>query len=336
MFSFPFSEDGLKRSFEEHDELKGLPLYDFCKILDKDDTEGDQGYCLSKWSDTEDNYFTHSDLCYKLRRNLINLKINSSDQQLSTPIDVQHKYKYLKYWFNDYKLNYYLDEQTLSIFSNIWRDYCHENSIEIDCKFYFNKLYQKEDQLMEILIDFYEYYNNANYKDSEMKQEMKRNLQLYISDDLNTYQNIDAYCKENDNSRELCNKFLQHRQEENKGLGELHKALHKQAEVQIPGTYKERAYPYEEETLQQQESETGGNTSGTVAGVLITMTGISTLLLILYKFTPFGTWLRPIIRKEKMFDNFDIEETDESSLENFQNDNASYINEKYNIAYYSS
>ncbi|SBT01976.1 PIR protein [Plasmodium ovale] len=315
MLSFPFSEDGLKRSFEDNDELEGLPLYDFCKILDKDVTESDQGYCLSKWTETEDNYFTHSDLCYKLRRNLINLKNNSSDQELSTPIDAEHKYKYLKYWFNDYKLTYYLDEQTLSIFSNVWNDYCRENSIDIYCKFDFHKLYQKEDQLMEILIDFNEYYNNANYKDSGMKQDMKRRLQLYISDYLNTYQNIDAYCKENDNSRELCNKFLQHRQEENKGLGELHKALYKQAEVQIASTDKETAYPYEEETLQQQENQTDGNTS----------------------FTPFGTWLRRIIRrKRKFFDNFDIEETDESSLQNCQNDNASYINKKYNMSYHSS
>ncbi|SBT72897.1 PIR protein [Plasmodium ovale] len=90
-----------------------------------------------------------------------------------------------------------------------------------------------------------------------------------------------------------------------------------------------------QEPLHQEEDSKHMSKANAMITLFCTILSICFLLFCLYKFTPFGSWLRPkIFRKKRVLD--DLQDDEQQFLNGNVNGNINFNNSRYNIAYHSA
>ncbi|SBT74250.1 PIR protein [Plasmodium ovale] len=115
------------------------------------------------------------------------------------------------------------------------------------------------------------------------------------------------------------------------------KDLNSTEQYNCPTEQMENKGPPERKGVDPGDGASNDNSNGVntvVIPVIMTMIGIFFLLLLLHKFTPFGSWARHQLRKkDKIWNN--IYEGAQKLLRNPRNENISFSNSEFNIKYNS-
>ncbi|SBT30688.1 PIR Superfamily Protein [Plasmodium ovale wallikeri] len=341
-------EGGFKCKFEdlveENESLRSFYLFKFYEVFNNEVVEEkDRQYCSGIIpSDLFSEGNAAIDLCAKLRRNF---QILSDTEEKLQKTD---GCRYLKFWFNDQLISYAFPFNSISPIKDNWENI--ENSVNIIRKCDNEDIveYQEDDivrhnndafYVMEII---YEYLKNSNGISTDGfgqdLNDIRNEIRIsYITDNSEVYKTIKDSCDSNSSSM-LCKIYEKCKTEHSIELGKLENKIVAQIESQKGGGRLSYVDPTTEmkemaSIFSGLENSESSSSAGTIAtSFIFVIMGILCILLILYKFTPFGSWIRPLIRrKKKIWEN--IEDENDEFLHFSEDTRVLPNNRQYKIAY---
>ncbi|SBS89523.1 PIR Superfamily Protein [Plasmodium ovale curtisi] len=225
---------------------------------------------------------------------------------------------YANYWLNNKVRNNNGElEEYASNFFEIFSSSAYMDFIPSECKKYIYNLGEDKFKKMKILFTYYNDYNNFR-----MNKKIKPNLSCtYAQNCANIYKDNIIKCSTFED--DFCTK-----------LKEFKNTL--MQELKSPGicTAEQEIILSIDRTMAESSSQKGSEeptqASTISASTFGTTMGVPLVLLLLYKFTPFGSWLSPQIGNIK--NRFNISDNEQNdSLFNYSELNSS--NEQYNVPY---
>ncbi|SBS89395.1 PIR Superfamily Protein [Plasmodium ovale curtisi] len=321
---------------EENDSLEDFYLYKFYEEFNKEnDIDDHNSYCNSHFTTFEDGGLSINDLCAKLRRNFS--KLSNIDPSLSK----QDGCRYLKFWLNDQIISYEYNYNIISPLMEKWDTFESLSSSEGNCgsddileDYYNSDVYSINSEAFYVMEIIFEYLKKG---DAIRKTVNIQNINgilndikdSYITDNFPVYNKIKDKCSKS-NSGHLCKIYNKCKNQYGEQLLELERKIGiyriaEAAEIERSRLAKELS------DVSRSSSTSGGSIA---AGFICSFLGLLLSSLILYKFTPFGAWLRRKMgRKEHMWNNI------EEEVDKFQNNPKSFNrkskNRPYNIIYHS-
>ncbi|CAI7717854.1 PIR protein [Plasmodium vivax] len=315
-FALPFT------TYEKYFELQELPLFKNYEKLNHEDLGRYSNMCpdLMHGHDVDLGLVA---LCRKLKRNLHDI----SNEEKYTDITHDKRCTYLKYWFLDNFLTFH-DWKDVSKISDKWNAATGRQP-HIKCKFDANYK-NREYLMMDIIVDFYEYFHNKDINKAHEKMEAYRGFIDYFQENYNTYERIEQSCR-TDTSSDLCTKF----KECNGHCRTFLDSMMPKVKEHIEAEKKSLQIFEELKKIPKYITEHLGSSRGsTVGAILAVLIGLSFMFLILYKYTPLGDRVRlHIFKKKRKWKNLD-EEVDRL-YHSYETQQGHSNNRKYTIAYNS-
>ncbi|SCO65542.1 VIR protein [Plasmodium vivax] len=314
----------IETTFDKYKHLlDDLPLFKYYKHLDED-LRSYNNAC-AEFPQKSDAHIHLTDICKKLVRNLHNISQNDSYNN----IDKNKRCKYLKYWLYDYILTYNTPNNDW-ILNEKWQNELEKRG-DIDCEF--ESCYKNKDfHIMDIIVDFYEYYNRNDDKEHVEKQNARRGFIQFFKENYKIYKSMEKKCLNQKEPVELCKKFHECDKKCRSFLSTIEPIVKEQLEVEAKSYNVLDQLKQTFEVLIDKASSNIGSSIGVSAG---SMAGISFISLILYKFTPFGSFVRPFIPKK--IGNFNYLEGEIENLAHSHQMMELYSNKRrYNFAYHSA
>ncbi|CAG9483856.1 unnamed protein product [Plasmodium vivax] len=310
-------------TYEKYDDLQELPLFKNYKQLNDDNLGGYANMC-SDLMHGHDVDLGLVQLCRKLERNLQDI---SNGEKYADITNDKKRCTYLKYWFFDNFLTLH-DWKDVWKISDKWKALTEKHSY-IKCNFdenYNNSKYL----MMDIIVDFYEYYNNKDINEVQGKMEARRGFVNYFKEYYDTYKQIEQSCC-TDTSSSLCKKFHECDEQCRTFLD----GLMPKVEAHIEAEKKSLQIFEELKKIPKFITEhLGSNGGSAVDAILAVLIGLSFMFLILYKYTPLGDRVRlHIFKKKRKWKNLD-EEVDRL-YHSYETQQGHSNNRKYTIAYNS-
>ncbi|SBT58183.1 PIR Superfamily Protein [Plasmodium ovale wallikeri] len=320
------------------DELKSLESFlEYSRFDASEAYDKKSSYCDSELTELYKSKHFHT-FCHKFTRNFSNLvgKWN------------KHKYnndscEYLNYWTYNQLINnnFNVDENDLSKsqvikdIKTLWNIY---SDFYPSCKLKNYKMNTSHFKYMKELHDYSQNYLSIKEKRCLSNKSCKTCYCTYINGVVSVYSAVQEECQLSED-RELCTFFRTMEQEKNPtNLLQEMKCNEEGVDDFLPisqrlpggphgGTYMDGEGD-EESSLEGSPSRAGLNAGLSILGISL----ISFFLM--YKFTPFQSWLHTVIRRLNRNKYFaDNEETDEMLPYSLETENADLQNTKLNISY---
>ncbi|SBT73282.1 PIR protein [Plasmodium ovale] len=251
---------------------------------------------------------------------------------------------YFKYWFLDQILyRGFNDDDIEKLFQKL--DENKENFVKADCELYPMKL--DEIKIMKRISDYYAFYHAYNGKEEKLIEEISKskyceNIKngIIYSDYYNSTCSRSPYnnkniCKEFNNYIKNHIKFEKNKLSSILCVAEQSPLIEdKQLEYKFPG---DKQLLVDEDTeVDSQTTEDPGLTGSSMATVLpVSFVGTFSVLFLLYKFTPFRSFLNPQIQRMKNLWKNEDQETKELLINNYETEDFDSENKEYNITYHS-
>ncbi|SBT73147.1 Plasmodium vivax Vir protein, putative [Plasmodium ovale] len=338
----------LNKFAEQDDEFKNATLYKIynkflntCKYGDDDAYEGDD--C------SVDAHQGRSDLLLNMYISTVvnNLRrIRNYERIFFLDINYNENevYTYFKYWFLDQILDKdFNDEEITTLFERLNQK--KEKFRNARCEFYTMKL--DEIKIIKKIYDYYAFYHtykgehkniNAKISNSEYCENLKRGI-LYS----NYYRTTCTKSPYDEKSicKEFNNYIKDHIQFEENVLSSIECVGRKSSLIQDENLeYRFSEYiqlpESEDAEVDSQTAQDPGLTGSSMATVLpVSFVGTFSVLFLLYKFTPFRSFLNPQIQRMKSLWKNEDQETEELLINNYETEDFDSENKEYNITYHS-
>ncbi|CAI7718397.1 PIR protein [Plasmodium vivax] len=303
--------------------LDDLPLFKYYKHLDKD-LDNNKNACADFLQEGGE-YTDLTEICGKLIRNLHNISQKVED----VDIDNTKRCKYLKYWLYDNILTLGIRNNEW-ILNQKWQDELEKHT-NIDCRH--EPCYESKDfHIMDIIVDFYEYYHRTDdMEHAEKKTDAHRRFIKFFKEIFTKYKSMENMCLNQNGPEKLCKKFRECDENCRSFLSTIEPKVKKYLEVEAKSYNVLEQFKQTFGVLIEKASGNIGSSIGVSAG---SMAGISFISLILYKFTPFGSFVRPFIINK--IGNFKYLEGENDMLaHSHQMMELNSNKRRYNFAYHS-
>ncbi|SBT59457.1 PIR Superfamily Protein [Plasmodium ovale wallikeri] len=333
----------------DYPTLEDIDLYKYYKIFSEErDIQNDKTYCQSKIQ--FQNEFSGGqiyELCAKLRRNF---RIISTD--INYKLSEEDACRYLKLWLNDEIIHYRFDKDAILSIKDNWDNIKNEGNYyhaKCDDAFldnsYDNFISSNKDafQVIEIICEYLKLTNGdiQIHNMAELNSVRNSLRNEYISDNFSKYKTISEECSRENTTHLLCNIYNKYKIKYRERFNELEKKVDQEiiaVEKQILNAeVAERSFLSRLQEIGRilgiDELMTPAST--TSIAVIGSFVGIFLLLLLFYKFTPFGSFIISRIRKMKRMGNKEDEEPDELFLYTCENESINMDRNPYRISHHS-
>ncbi|SBT58556.1 PIR Superfamily Protein [Plasmodium ovale wallikeri] len=323
--------------------IKELPLNQFYAILDNDNhTEYTPNLCKALEQSSSHDKEPFANLCKKMEYKLKHLL------DIKSQCNGLHHDKICEYF------NYWLANEINKINPNSNNisgiaQACNLGYIAFvkkECSYKADQFKNNDFSKMKEFFDYTENLKDIDKKVQEFNLLTGVFYCTYINKAVNKYNEVieNGSCQNSDCTyynelRRFKEQFNIHYESLNKKCSRGINCIRKSKEefeslcASLPGSSAQHSQTY------SQLPETPGDNSMSIPNVIIAV--VCTILLIgffflfLYKFSPFGSWLRPKIgRKKRILD--DIEDNEDEYLNNSVGININSNNNRYNITYHSN
>ncbi|SBS91120.1 PIR Superfamily Protein [Plasmodium ovale curtisi] len=281
----------------------------------------------------------------KVLTNLIRMSYNKMISFLGINFDEEHVCTNFKYWFLDYILyREYNDTDIKKLFQKL--DEKKEHFVESDCELYPMTL--NEIKVMKKVYDYYAFYHAYKEEHEKIIEGISKSKYCeYIKSGILYSDYYHTTCAESPYSdKSLCkefNKYIKNHIDFDKNklssikcVGDKSSLFEdEQLEYKFP---EDKKLPLDEDTeVDSQASEGPGLTGSSMSTVLsVSFVGTFFVLFLLYKFTPFSSFLRPQIQRMKRLWKNENQETKELLINNYETEDSDSENKGYNITYHSN
>ncbi|SBT72746.1 Plasmodium vivax Vir protein, putative [Plasmodium ovale] len=332
----------------EDDEFKNATLYKIynkflntCKYGDDDAYEGDD--C------SVDAHQGRSDLLLNMYISTVvnNLRrIRNYERIFFLDINYNENevYTYFKYWFLDQILDKdFNDEEITTLFERLNQK--KEKFRNARCEFYTMKL--DEIKIMKKIYDYYAFYNAYNGEHEKINEKISKSQYCeYIKSGILYSEYYHTTCAESPYSGEsLCkefNKYIKnHIKFEENTLSSIkcvadQSPLIENKKLEYKFSDDKQLPESEDAEVDSQTTEDSGLTGSSMATVLpVSFVGTFSVLFLLYKFTPFRSFLHPQIQRMNNLWKNEDQETEELLINNYETEDFDSENKEYNITYHS-
>ncbi|SBT73314.1 PIR protein [Plasmodium ovale] len=249
-----------------------------------------------------------------------------------------------KYWFLDQILDKdFSDDDIKKLFEKL--DEKKDNFVKANCEFYTMKLY--DIMIMKKIYNYFAFYHAYNGKEEKLIEEISKskyceNIKngIIYSDYYNSTCSRSPYnnkniCKEFNNYIKNHIKFEKNKLSSIICVAEQSPLIEdKQLEYKFP---EDKQLLVDEDTeVDSQTTEDPGLTGSSMATVLpVSFVGTFSVLFLLYKFTPFRSFLHPQIQRMNNLWKNEDQETEELLINNYETEDFDSENKEYNITYHS-
>ncbi|SBT58314.1 PIR Superfamily Protein [Plasmodium ovale wallikeri] len=280
----------------------------------------------------------------KVLTNLIRMSYNKMISFVGINFDEEQVCTNFKYWFLDYILyREYNDTDIKILFQKL--DENKEKFVESNCEFYTMKL--NEIKIMKKVYDYYAFYHAYNREHEKIIEGISKSKYCeYIKSGILYSDYYNSTCtKSHYSDKSLCKEFNNYIKnhimfEENtlssiKCVGDQSFLFEdEQLEYKFP---EDKQLLVDEDTeVDSQTTEDPGLTGSSMATVLpVSFVGTFSVLFLLYKFTPFRSFLYPQIQKMNNLWKNEDQETEELLINNYETEYFDSENKEYNITYHS-
>ncbi|SBT02662.1 PIR Superfamily Protein [Plasmodium ovale curtisi] len=281
----------------------------------------------------------------KVLTNLIRISNNKINFFQGIDFDENQVCAYFKYWFLDYILyREFKDNDIEILFQKLGEE--KENFVKADCEFYTMKL--NEIKIMKKVYDYYAFYHAYKGEHEKMIEGISKSKYCeYIKSGILYSDYYNSTCtKSHYSDKSLCKEFnnyiRNHIKFEINKLSSI-KCVADQSPLiedkQLEYKFSEdKQLPESQDTVvDSQTSEGPGLTGSSMSTVLsVSFVGTFFVLFLLYKFTPFSSFLRPQIQRMKRLWKNEKQETKELLINNYETEDSDSENKGYNITYHSN
>ncbi|SBT57666.1 PIR Superfamily Protein [Plasmodium ovale wallikeri] len=269
------------------------------------------------------------------KEKMILLQVDNNKNQICT---------YFKYWFIDYIIyRDYKDNDIEILFQKM--DEKKGNFVESDCELYPMKL--NEIKIIKKIYDYYAFYHAYNGEHEKINEKISKSRYckklksgILYSDYYHTTCSKSPYSDES-----LCkefNKYIKNHIHSEKNTLSSIECIGDQRSLfedeQLKYEFSEhRQIPQDEDAeVYSQTAQDPGLTGSSMATVLpVSFVGTFSVLFLLYKFTPFRSFLNPQIQRMKSLWKSEDQETKELLINNYETEDSDTENKEYNITYHS-
>ncbi|SBT02988.1 PIR Superfamily Protein [Plasmodium ovale curtisi] len=250
-----------------------------------------------------------------------------------------------KYWFFDYILyREFNDIDIEKLFQKL--DEKKEIFFQSNCEFYTMKL--DEIKIMKRIYDYYAFYRtyvgkyeniNEKISNSPYCENLKSGIlySRYYHTTCTQSPHIDkSLCKEFNNYIKNHIDFEENTLSSIQCVGEK-SSLIQDEELEYRFSADKPLPEDEDSEVRIQNNEDPGLTGSSMSTVLsVSFVGTFFVLFLLYKFTPFSSFLRPQIQRMKRLWKNENQETKELLINNYETEDSDSENKGYNITYHSN
>ncbi|SBT55730.1 PIR Superfamily Protein [Plasmodium ovale wallikeri] len=263
------------------------------------------------------------------------LEIDNKENQVCT---------YFKYWFLDQILDKgFNDDHIEKLFEKL--DEKKGNFVKANCEFYPMKLY--DIMIMKKIYNYYAFYHAYNGEQEKIIREISKSKYCEnIKNGIIYSDYYDSTCSRSPyNNKGICKEFnnyiKNHIKFEKNKLSSIKCAADqspliedKQLEYKISDD--KQLTESEDAEIDSQTTEDSGLTGSSMATVLpVSFVGTFSVLFLLYKFTPFRSFLNPQIQRMKSLWKNEDQEANELLINNYETEDSDTENKEYNITYHS-
>ncbi|SBT01890.1 PIR Superfamily Protein [Plasmodium ovale curtisi] len=244
---------------------------------------------------------------------------------------------YFKYWFYDEVITKKYNTTKVNNFFDWWTQTNQNVCANCECKL--SKIRWDEIHNLKKMYDVILFYGKSDVMLSEKLEKLRDHKYCkYIKDSYITYNifqsrcsgETNAYCKEiNDYIKNNIDDVKLTDLQCNSEIKPIE--INQEEQELINGVLS--INPLKQTGQDEASSDKQGTLSHTVIGIFGTAFGLFLLLLILYKFTPFGLWISPRIRNYKRMWNKITRKDCESLLDKSVSQQIQSDNRRYNISY---
>ncbi|SBT51494.1 PIR Superfamily Protein [Plasmodium ovale wallikeri] len=332
------SEDNTKNEL-----MNKLPLNNFYTILDKeaDYDTSIQNMCTGYVDNKSPNIDTRREFCYKL---VYKLKNFDGIKSQCSNIENEKYCDYINYWLGDQIKNHNYQTTDINLIENLF-DVLSAGFIDTKCSSKRDKIGKDKFPKMKEFFDYTENLNGIDKLENTLNTLNGGYYCTYILNAVKSYNKIiekelcmDTSCEYYEELENFKNKFI----ELQDSLGKKWASDMDKPCIQISkGTYHESCKTFKHTYGDFQRASTNNQHTGDsnsmikIVTPMCVLSGLFFLSFILYKFTPFGSWVdQRISRKKKIWDNT---EEEIYQLENPSfNDNEHSYKKRHNIVYHAS
>ncbi|SBT83356.1 PIR protein [Plasmodium ovale] len=339
----------LDKFAEQDDEFKNATLYKVCnKILNSCSIGHDEIYEGDNCSLEQYEGIINPLLKIFIIKLVNNLKrIGNKDKMILLQVDNTKNQvcTYFKYWFLDYILyRDFKDNDIEILFQKLGEKKDH--FVQSDCEFHPMKL--NEIKIIKKIYDYYAFYHTYVGKNEKINEKISNspyceNLKSgilysrYYHTTCTQSPHIEkSLCKEFNNYIKNHIDFEENTLSSIQCVGEKSSLIQDEeleyrfsADIQLPED--------EDSEVRIQNNEDPGLTGNSMSTVLsVSFVGTFFFLFLLYKFTPFSSFLRPQIQRMKRLWKNENQETKELLINNYETEDSDSENKEYNIAYHSN
>ncbi|SBT74278.1 Plasmodium vivax Vir protein, putative [Plasmodium ovale] len=320
------------------DELKSLESFLEYSRFDMPESHNDKSsYCDSDLTELYNNDYFYS-FCYKFTRNFSNLvgKWNVSTYN-------NKNCEYLNYWTYDKLINnnFNVDKNNLSkskiigdvttlwnVYSDFYRN-CQLKKINMSAGHF---------QYMKQLHDYAQNYLSIKEKRCFGKKSCKACYCTYINDVINVYTAVQEECQSPE-GKELCTFFHAIEQEKNpKILLQEMKCNEESVDEFLPVGH-QFSMGHDDGGTMDREDDLGNSLEGSPSRAALnaglSILGISVIsFFLMYKFTPFQSWLNTVTRRLNRNKYFVVKEENNEILSySSETEDANLQNNELNLSY---
>ncbi|SBT01989.1 PIR Superfamily Protein [Plasmodium ovale curtisi] len=323
---YPFFNNiwNLYGKFNEPVNENGYPSYtDLCKLISSNYREDTQ---------------KHNDVCMKVLRNLW-LISDYPDKDMINSV----RCTYLNMWlYYQSKINKFPDDFINQIF------FISKGMLDVlpdsyECTY--DSSYEKKFEEPENIIKLNNFVDNVEIVESALLGERGINYLKclnYVKECVNIYSEMKAtYCMNED---DINNRFKDTCEElstfKNMYMSVLYNSVQEDEIVpdlsSIPLVPRVRLSHEQRDkaSISSERDDSVNTVTGTISTVGGSVVGMGTFLLLMYQFTPFGSWVRSRVgRQKEMSDHLDIEEMDHMYLNGYGNNSIYSDDMGYNMGY---
>ncbi|SBT54340.1 PIR Superfamily Protein [Plasmodium ovale wallikeri] len=338
----------LNKFAEEDSEFKNGSLYIlYNKFMNSCTPDEDEIFKYEHCSLEQYEGILNSSLIIFINKVLTNLKRISNNKLIfSGGIDFDEKKvcTNFKYWFFDQILDKeFNDDHIEKLFENL--DEKKGNFVKANCEFYPMKLC--DIMIMKKIYNYYAFYHAYNGEQEKIIKEISKSKYCEnIKNGIIYSDYYDSTCSRSPyNNKSICKEFnnyiKNHIKFEKYKLSSI-KCAADQSPL-IEDNQLEYKFPEDKQLLVDEDTEVNsqttedpGLTGSSMATVLpVSFVGTFSVLFLLYKFTPFRSFLNPQIQRMKNLWKNEDQETEELLINNYETEDFDSENKEYNITYHS-
>ncbi|SBT54832.1 PIR Superfamily Protein [Plasmodium ovale wallikeri] len=253
-------------------------------------------------------------------------------------------YTYFKYWFLDQILDKgFNDEEITTLFRRLNQK--KEKYLNAPCELYTMNL--NEIKIMKRIYDYYAFYHtykgehkniNEQISNSDYCENLKRGIlysNYYRTTCTKSPYGEKSICKEFNNYIKDHIKFEENVSSSIECVGRK-SSLIQDENLEYRFSEDIQLSVAEDTEVEGQTTEDPGLTGNSMATVLpVSFVGTFSVLFLLYKFTPFRSFLHPQIQRMNNLWKNEDQETEELLINNYETEDFDSENKEYNITYHS-